>query len=102
MRRMADLSEQYASLGLGGPDASIVAIAERVEIAQIATIDCRVSASYLHGKSMFRFLYLTREVLFQPRSGCPDGCPSGFHNHAPQEVRTWSASGSTDERTRQG
>ena len=41
VRRMADLSEQYASLGLGGTDASLVAIAERLEIAQIATMDRR-------------------------------------------------------------
>ncbi len=38
---MAELSEQYASLGLGGTDASIVAIAERLHIAQIATMDRR-------------------------------------------------------------
>ena len=41
VRRMADLSEQYASLGLGGTDASIMAIAERLDIAQIATMDRR-------------------------------------------------------------
>ena len=39
--RMAELSEQYASLGLGGTDASIVAIAERLEVVQIATMDRR-------------------------------------------------------------
>ena len=41
VRRMAELSEQYARLGLGGTDASIVAIAERLAIAQIATMDRR-------------------------------------------------------------
>jgi predicted nucleic acid-binding protein len=41
VRRMGDLAEQYASLGLGGTDASLVAIAERLEIAQIATMDRR-------------------------------------------------------------
>ena len=41
VRRMAELSEQYASLRLGGTDASIVAIAERLAIAQIATMDRR-------------------------------------------------------------
>ena len=41
VRRMAELSEEYASLGLGGTDASIVAIAERLGIAQIATMDRR-------------------------------------------------------------
>jgi len=38
---MAEVSEQYARLGLGGTDASVVAIAERLEIAQIATMDRR-------------------------------------------------------------
>ena len=41
VRRMAELSEQYASLRLGGTDASIVAIAERLAIVQIATMDRR-------------------------------------------------------------
>ena len=41
VRRMTELSEQYASLGLGGTEASIVAIAERLDIAQIATMDRR-------------------------------------------------------------
>ena len=41
VRRMTELSEQYASLGLGGIDASIVSIAERLAIAQIATMDRR-------------------------------------------------------------
>ena len=40
-RRLADHEKQYASLGLGGTDASLVAIAERLEIAQIATMDRR-------------------------------------------------------------
>jgi predicted nucleic acid-binding protein len=39
--RMADLTEQYADLGLGGTDASIVAIAERLGIERIATFDRR-------------------------------------------------------------
>jgi len=41
VRRMADLSQQYASLRLGGTDASMVAIAERLNIARIATLDRR-------------------------------------------------------------
>ncbi len=39
--RMAALVEQYADLGLGGTDASIVAIAERLGIDQVATFDRR-------------------------------------------------------------
>ena len=38
---MAALVEQYADLGLGGTDASIVAIAERLGITQVATFDRR-------------------------------------------------------------
>ena len=41
LRRMADLVEQYADLGLGGTDASLVAVAERLAISDIATIDHR-------------------------------------------------------------
>jgi predicted nucleic acid-binding protein len=39
--RMADLAERYADLGLGGTDASLVAIAERLGIDRIATFDRR-------------------------------------------------------------
>jgi predicted nucleic acid-binding protein len=39
--RMADLAERYADLRLGGTDASIVAIAERLGIHRIATFDRR-------------------------------------------------------------
>lgn len=39
--RMADLTEQYAGLGLGGTDASVIALAERLEIDQVATFDRR-------------------------------------------------------------
>lgn len=41
LTRMADLTERYADLGLGGTDASIVAIAERLDIVKIATLDRR-------------------------------------------------------------
>ena len=41
--RMADLVERYADLRLGGTDASVVAIAERLRIAWIATFDRRHS-----------------------------------------------------------
>ena len=38
---MADLTERYADLGLGGTDTSVVAIAERLGIVKIATLDRR-------------------------------------------------------------
>lgn len=39
--RMAELAERYADLGLGGTDASVVALAERLGITAIATFDRR-------------------------------------------------------------
>lgn len=39
--RMADLAERYADLRLGGTDASLIAIAERLGIDRIATFDRR-------------------------------------------------------------
>jgi uncharacterized protein len=39
--RMADLAERYADLGLGGTDASIVAVVERLGVSHIATFDRR-------------------------------------------------------------
>ncbi|MEX2555215.1 MAG: PIN domain-containing protein [Actinomycetota bacterium] len=40
-RRIADLIERYADLGLSGTDASLIAIAERLTATQIATLDRR-------------------------------------------------------------
>jgi uncharacterized protein len=39
--RMAELVETYASLGLGGVDAAVIAIAERLNVATVATLDRR-------------------------------------------------------------
>lgn len=39
--RMAELTRRYDDLGLGGTDASIVAVAERLDITSIATFDRR-------------------------------------------------------------
>jgi predicted nucleic acid-binding protein len=39
--RMAELVEQYADLPLGAVDASIIAIAERLGVTRIATVDRR-------------------------------------------------------------
>jgi uncharacterized protein len=41
LKRMADLVEQYAELGLGATDASLIADAERLGLVDIATIDHR-------------------------------------------------------------
>ena len=41
LRRMAGLVRQYASLRLGGTDASVIAICERLGIATIATVNLR-------------------------------------------------------------
>lgn len=41
IRRMAQLVRQYASLRLGGTDASVVVVAERVKTAKVATVDRR-------------------------------------------------------------
>jgi len=39
--RMEELIEQYATLNIGTTDASIIAIAERLEISQIASLNYR-------------------------------------------------------------
>lgn len=39
--RMADLVEQYADLPLGTTDASIIALAERLNVTEVATLDRR-------------------------------------------------------------
>lgn len=41
LRRAADLVEQYADLPLGGVDASVVAVAERLRLSDLATLDRR-------------------------------------------------------------
>jgi uncharacterized protein len=41
LRRMAGLVRQYADLRLGGTDASVVAICERLGIATVATVNLR-------------------------------------------------------------
>ena len=40
--RVADLVEQYADLGLGLVDASVVAVAERLGVSALATLNHRV------------------------------------------------------------
>nr|WP_322779875.1 PIN domain-containing protein [Frankia sp. Cas4] len=41
LRRMADLVRRYDNLPLGAVDASVVAVAERLGTAQVATLDRR-------------------------------------------------------------
>jgi predicted nucleic acid-binding protein len=41
MARMARLVRQYADLGLGASDASTVALAERLGLVEVATLDRR-------------------------------------------------------------
>ncbi|ATL88779.1 type II toxin-antitoxin system VapC family toxin [Streptomyces malaysiensis] len=41
LQRMGALVRQYASLPLGGTDASVVAVAERVKTKRVATLDRR-------------------------------------------------------------
>ena len=40
-RRIAELIETYADLGLGGTDASLIVVAERLDVTTIATLDRR-------------------------------------------------------------
>jgi predicted nucleic acid-binding protein len=40
-QRIAELIDTYADLGLGGTDASLIAIAERLKLTTIATLDRR-------------------------------------------------------------
>lgn len=41
VQRMADLVRQYADLPLGAVDASVIAVAERMGITEVATLDLR-------------------------------------------------------------
>ncbi len=41
LERAAQLVEQYADLGLGAVDASVIAVAERLGATKIATLDHR-------------------------------------------------------------
>ncbi|MER6825153.1 PIN domain-containing protein [Streptosporangium sp. NPDC000563] len=41
LNRIADLVERYSDLPLGSADASVVAVAERLRIAEVFTLDTR-------------------------------------------------------------
>jgi predicted nucleic acid-binding protein len=40
-QRMAELVEQYADLPLGATDAAVIALAERLDVREVATLDRR-------------------------------------------------------------
>lgn len=40
-QRIAEVVDAYADLGLGGVDASLVAMAERLGVTEVATLDLR-------------------------------------------------------------
>ena len=46
IRRMAELVETYIDLPLGMVDAAVIAIAERLRLTEIATLDQRRSSSF--------------------------------------------------------
>ncbi len=52
--RIAELVEQYADFPLGGTDASVIALAERLETGTIVTLDHRHFAAVTprHGKAL--------------------------------------------------
>jgi predicted nucleic acid-binding protein len=56
LRRTAELVEQYADMGLGATDASVIAIAERLGIERVATFDRRhfpaVVPSHVNGSTL--------------------------------------------------
>jgi hypothetical protein len=41
LERMAALVRQYGDLRLGGTDAAVIAVAERLDVAKVATVDRR-------------------------------------------------------------
>jgi len=41
LRRMAELMRQYEDFPLGVADASVIALAERLELTEVATLDSR-------------------------------------------------------------
>lgn len=55
--RMAELVEQYANLPLGTTDASVVAVAERLDVAEVATLD-RKDFSVIRPRHVLAFALL--------------------------------------------
>ena len=51
LRRMAELARRYADRRLGGTDASVIAVCERLSIATVATVDRRDFANVLPATS---------------------------------------------------
>lgn len=76
--RIRDLVLAYADLGLGGSDASLVAVAERLAATRVATLDHRrfraVRPSHVDA---FELLPLTVLPLLPPRPGRRAGTLEG-------------------------
>lgn len=68
MRRIAELIDQYADLGRGGTDASLIAIAERLNLTTIATLDRR----------HFGVVRPSHARLIRRRGSMPASCCAGF------------------------
>jgi predicted nucleic acid-binding protein len=55
--RMAELVERYSDFPLGGTDASVIALAERLDASTVVTLDRRhFSAISPHHRSAFELL----------------------------------------------
>ena len=69
LRRMSALVRQYADLRLGGTDASVVAVCERLGIVTVATVNLRdfatVRPRHVRRSSSSRHL-----TSLQAREGC--------------------------------
>jgi predicted nucleic acid-binding protein len=50
--RMAELVDVYADLPLGSADASVIALAERLQVSEVATLDRRVFSVYVRATWM--------------------------------------------------
>ncbi|MBI2505318.1 MAG: PIN domain-containing protein [Candidatus Latescibacteria bacterium] len=57
--RIAELAQKYADLPMDFADASLVAIGERLEIRQIATIDTDFHLYRMQGKTAFRNIFFS-------------------------------------------
>ncbi len=61
--RMAELVRKYADLGLGATDASVVAVAERLQIATVATLDTHFSIVRPNHRPAFDVVPLAQSVV---------------------------------------
>jgi predicted nucleic acid-binding protein len=77
-RRIAELIERYTDLGLGGTDASLIVVAERLGVTRIATLDRRhfgvVRPS--HTGSAFDRPRSSRQRMIRTSSPSPGSSPA--------------------------